>query len=834
MLFSWIELKNIRSYESSRIEFSTGISLLSGDIGSGKSTILQAIEFALFGLLRGDLEGQALLRHSQNKGSVTLGLNIGGNEVILHRTLTKTKNGISQETGWLSINGVQTQYSATELKSQVLQLLNYPLDLMNKSKSLIYRYTVYTSQDQMKNIIAESAPMRLQTLRILFGVDKYKIVSENTAIALKEIKEQIALCEGKESQFSQSPTLLAQSSLQVNALRQQLAEKEAELQKTLEQKTQIEQRRTILDCQLQIVQEKKELHATATAKIAQIHTQTAEATLAIQKNTQTLAAVQAKIVDLQSTLIPVPEHDVSETELQKAQQHQAVMQKDITTLSAEIAQVQMQLKEQQMLQAQRDNLQQNVQKIREQIQPLEQATQVIRTAPAQLTQITLEYEHTLQECATLQSISEQAFNKSQQLNTYDACPVCEQTIPHEHKEKISAHSNQIKARTTQDVASKKEKLSQLHTQREQLQNTIKKAQEDAAKYAMLKSRETEIQSELQKMRFVDITQLNRVLEQKQQNLQTATTILQTIQKTIAALSQNILNKNKQLEQKVLLTGLVTKRDALLARIDELNKQQSLLATQIKTLTAQVEELQVTICQFDILQEEKQALQIKFNQNTVQYLQQHEAVVQTKSELQYAVQSVSLHQTAVAELHRIQSKITQLRQTKTFLETQFLPAQEMCEQQILAAVHAQFSQLLDEWFQILLEDNTLSIRLDESFAPIITQNGYEVNVSSLSGGEQTSVALAYRLALNRVISHVITSINTKGVIILDEPTDGFSTEQLDRVRTVLQKLQIPQILIVSHEQKIESFVDRIIRITKKENVSVALTATANDELSHQYL
>ena len=49
MFFESIKLENIRSYTNEEIKFSNGALLLAGDIGSGKSTVLLAIEFALFG-----------------------------------------------------------------------------------------------------------------------------------------------------------------------------------------------------------------------------------------------------------------------------------------------------------------------------------------------------------------------------------------------------------------------------------------------------------------------------------------------------------------------------------------------------------------------------------------------------------------------------------------------------------------------------------------------------------------------------------------------------------------------------------------------------------------
>ena len=57
-----------------------------------------------------------------------------------------------------------------------------------------------------------------------------------------------------------------------------------------------------------------------------------------------------------------------------------------------------------------------------------------------------------------------------------------------------------------------------------------------------------------------------------------------------------------------------------------------------------------------------------------------------------------------------------------------------------------------------------------------------------------------------------------MIILDEPTDGFSSQQMDKIRDVLEQLNTKQIIIVSHESKLESYVEHIIRIEKQHHVS----------------
>ena len=66
-------MKNIRSYTEATINFNKGKTLFEGDIGSGKSTILLAVEFALFGL--GDTKAAALLKLGTREGCVSLTIN---------------------------------------------------------------------------------------------------------------------------------------------------------------------------------------------------------------------------------------------------------------------------------------------------------------------------------------------------------------------------------------------------------------------------------------------------------------------------------------------------------------------------------------------------------------------------------------------------------------------------------------------------------------------------------------------------------------------------------------------------------------------------------------
>ena len=125
------------------------------------------------------------------------------------------------------------------------------------------------------------------------------------------------------------------------------------------------------------------------------------------------------------------------------------------------------------------------------------------------------------------------------------------------------------------------------------------------------------------------------------------------------------------------------------------------------------------------------------------------------------------------------------------------------------------------FTALIEDDTITVSLGEQFEPLVTQNGYDATLEQLSGGEKTAVALSYRLALYRVVSDFLRTITTRDILILDEPTDGFSTEQLSRVRDVIRGLGCRQVILVSHEQGMEGTCDHVIRVSKRLHRSVAV-------------
>ena len=323
MFLRSLTLKNIRSYTETHLEFEKGITLLAGDIGSGKTTLLLAIEFAIFGLLRGQTSGGTLLRHGTREGSVELSFDLNGQSVTIQRTLKKGTT-INQEAGSLTINGQQVQGTATELKAKILQLIGYPDELLSKSKSLIYRYTVYTPQEEMKHILYESTDERLDTLRKLFNIDKYKRIQENALTYMRELRNQNKLLA---TQLTELPAV----EQELQQAQQTLKEKQAQFQQLVQELTQ--QRKTLTNLQSQHQHQEQQLQDYRAFKEKQLlnKTQAQHLQEQLEKNAQERETIQGQIGQLQKEIPPLnltlPETldeyiQQAQQEIQKLQQHQ--------------------------------------------------------------------------------------------------------------------------------------------------------------------------------------------------------------------------------------------------------------------------------------------------------------------------------------------------------------------------------------------------------------------------------------------------------------------------------------------------------------------------------
>ncbi|MBT3397742.1 hypothetical protein HOA55_02850 [archaeon] len=676
MILKKLKLQNIRSYENLEIDFSIGSTLLAGEIGSGKTSVLLGLQFALFGLQPGQ-KGASILRQGTSNAYALLKIEIDGQVITLERTIKKSKSGsITQDSNIITIDGTTEELSTSEMKNKVIRLLNYPKEFAKKS-NLLYKFTVYTPQEGMKEIIQERPEVRLDTLRHIFGIDRYKRIKENTQIFLQKLKEAVRI---KEIQISE-----------LNLLKEKLTQE-------TENKIKLAREINNLNIEYQsLLNTKKENE---------------EKLLSVQKLIDERREIDSKIGQLQ--VLRQGKMDL-ETRMKK---EMVLMQKQI-----------------------HEKIDFSEERLKAVLELVEKHRGILEERNSKFLEIN-------SKISVLDSKKESPLKLKETIISLENCPTCFQTVGQDHKEKIAK-------RIQFDVEEIDRELERAIQEKSNLVKEIEKEKELARGYESDRSRfqQDKIKFEHQKTIETKIKSDAFVLDRTSNEIIELETQIETLQEKQSGFSQSqeIFDQTKNESQKIEST--IRSSEIKLA---EKNKEVEILKSRITEL------------QEDIRNKEK-----------------------------------------------LKDQMNLLRGLQDWVQEKFLSMITLTEKNVMVKLRNEFSKIFGEWFSMLVSES-LSVRLDEDFTPIITNQDYEIEYDFLSGGERTAVALAYRLALNQVLNSMLSKIKTKDIVILDEPTDGFASEQIDKMRDIFEQLKAKQIILVSHEEKIEGFVDHVKRVRKDVN------------------
>ncbi len=678
MIFKKIRLKNIRSYKDEEIVFPEGAVLLAGDVGSGKTSILLAIEYALFGLQPGQ-RGSSLLSNGEEYGEVTLEMDIDGNSVIIDRALKRSAKSINQDFAALTVNGARFESSLTEVKYKILELLNYPLEFVRKN-NLVYKYTIYTPQEQMKQIILEDTEVRLDVLRHVFGIDKYKRIQDNIQRIVTMIRDESKSLQIESEIIDSRKNELESSTKFIKILKSKALLKEDEINKLSSQKEIYEKE---VESLKKLVAERENFKKEIEKSEIVVRNK--------QEQAQRFVKDLKEVDELLEGFIP---------------------QKYTTDL---------------------DRITEQTSLIKKRLEILEK-----------------DYFELSSKKSSLEMIKQQEMSKKNKIFQMDHCPSCLQDVPEAHKHNIISAA----------------------------ESTIKNIESNKS---ILLSEINRVDSELIKQK----ESLGLLNQEK--------------------ITIEIYNAKQENMQKHL-----KKKEELLKLKESFEKDISLINEHIESLKKYFFEYNKFENLLRLKNEEFTNLVSTEHKKKIEFAEIMKEIELTDREMLKFTEEIKKGEES-------RKKLVKMLDIESWLSNNFTNLTKFTEKNLLIALRKEFTKIFNKWFSMLTTDS-FEVYLDESFSPVIVHNEFELDYEFLSGGERTAVALAYRLALNQLINSILSKIKTHDVVILDEPTEGFSEQQLDKMRDMLRELNVKQLLIVSHETKIEGFVDHVIKFTKTNGVS----------------
>ena len=187
MIFTKLKLNNFKSHQNTTIEFKNGISVIVGENGAGKSTILEAISFALFKKYAGNIDD--LVRSNANAMSVELEFTSNGKQY----KITREKKSDLTSTIYTKTSSAGGFVKMGSGDDEVNEVMNQILDI----DSDLFLNAVYIRQGEIAQLVDKTPDEKKLLISKLLGIDSLEKAWENLQPFINDYENKLSELKGK-------------------------------------------------------------------------------------------------------------------------------------------------------------------------------------------------------------------------------------------------------------------------------------------------------------------------------------------------------------------------------------------------------------------------------------------------------------------------------------------------------------------------------------------------------------------------------------------------------------------------------------------------------------
>lgn len=301
MIIRRIKLRGIRSWEEGEVNFPEGFIAIVGPKGAGKSSLIDAMEFALFGS-EAFTEYKRIIRDGMPSAEVELTVEEVGKTYRIRRGLTRTAHGIAQDSSKLSIvvdNKILTRSKAKDLDKDVKTLLKVDRKLLE--------YTVLTRQEELKALLNMTPKERKNVIDTLLGLDAFEKAWEELGGIirgkegyLKNLEETAAKydLEALSQEYNKTIDKIDIKNREMENLKRRLKEEKEKLEKLRQEIQKMEEEAKKYFQLKQEIQRQKEQLANEKQRMESINGQIKTLKTLLEKEGKEKEALKTKLFDL--------------------------------------------------------------------------------------------------------------------------------------------------------------------------------------------------------------------------------------------------------------------------------------------------------------------------------------------------------------------------------------------------------------------------------------------------------------------------------------------------------------------------------------------------------
>ena len=248
-----IELGDFLAHSNTKLEFENGVTVFVGDNGAGKSSIIDAITFSLFGQ-HTRKSNKSLIRRGTNQGFAKIGFSINGKQYEAVRkidnkgSLAATFSEILQDERVEIAAGERKQFGES-MTHEVEKTIGLDFEKL-KIASIV-------QQGELNTIINAKPKEFKELLNAIIGIDKLDVASESMKLVNKEFREKIRIGIGYDDTH-------------IDILARDLEQNKKEIQEAIPEKNKLELEQKELQNKVVELRKKVETESPKIDKINQL------------------------------------------------------------------------------------------------------------------------------------------------------------------------------------------------------------------------------------------------------------------------------------------------------------------------------------------------------------------------------------------------------------------------------------------------------------------------------------------------------------------------------------------------------------------------------------
>ncbi|UCH37894.1 MAG: SMC family ATPase [Candidatus Bathyarchaeota archaeon] len=778
-------LRDFKSHTNSEIAFYRGLNIFLGEVGAGKTSIFEALSFALFGRYAGSINQSGLIRRGAKQAEISLTFSTRSGRYKIDRIVYPKK---TQQAKMWAFDGewkLAVEGAASVAKS-VEEILNVDTST--------FLAAIYASQGEIKEMLETQAGKRRERLDKLLGIDMYENIWKTLGDARHVVLTELTQAQDKssgvtvlEKQFENLMSKIKRSEEELEQLMNSLEELDKTLPPTEQRRDQLD----ILQQSLTTVRIQIKSKLAETEKLTEVlnslrkrEEKAEEAEKVFEKN--------KKFIEQEKTVEKAKRH--VETALEKKRTLKTLLHRGETNLSQAL-----QARSKLVIQLQ------GLEILKKELEAYEKKRKTLPIVREKQDVLRKELETLNGQLIKALTEIENQKKKVNRVSELGECPTCFQTVPEEHKERIRDETHEIITKLTTDHSILKEsrvhvemQFQKLQEQRETVETADRQYIQTSTRVEMLESRRGEL-GEVE----AKIKEIKAFISEKQRNMDEIKETVKTLE-AIDIKLEDVAGKASLAREAEKLAA--AKKDLEAMRCEE-EQNYNELKNQLGTLETSERAL---LKEYNAEEHRKIEQQVRaLRDSRAKALEGISRLETSMNENRRQCDSVK---EGLSEKKEARKQVERLKTENHVIETLRHSLRDVVQPAIRKNNVLRVSEAFQDFYQELSNDSIDYASIDEEGNIDIVRNGEPSPVNSLSGGETTCAALAIRLA-------ICSSLTRNQLLLLDEPTIHLDEVYRSKLRDFLGNHSFEQLIVVTHDNTFDSLPARIFRVEKRRGRSV---------------